>query len=112
MNHHQLNIYEQICKKPHFTQNMNYYELRIYDQICKKISFQYHKTVTCNISVSESSTSAIQISTQLSDLPPEIEGKLSAISYENPKWHTDVNKQDPSTTSCKISQTQYLCLKP
>ena len=26
-------------------------------------------------------------------------------------WHTDFCKQDPSATSCKISQTQYLCLK-
>ena len=78
----------------------------------KKISFQYNKTVTCNISVSESSASATQVSPQLSDLPSEIEGKLSAISYDNPKWHTDANKQDQSATSCKISQTQYLCLKP
>ena len=62
------------------TQNMNNYELRIYEQICKKISLQYHKTVTCNISVSESSASAIHVSAELSDLPPEIEAKLSSIS--------------------------------
>ena len=109
MNYYELNMYEQICKKTHFTQNINYYELSIYEQICKKISFQYHKTITCNISVSESS--ATHVSAQLSDLPPEIESKL-LISYDIPTWHTDVNKQDPSSTSCKISQTQYLFLKP
>ena len=48
----------------------------------------------------------------MSDLPPEIESKLSSITYDNQTWHTDVNKQDPSAISCKISQTQYLCLKP
>ena len=62
--------------------------------------------------MSESSASATQVSLQLSDLPSEIESKLSVISYENPKWHTDVDEQDPSATSCKIFQTQYLCLKP
>ena len=90
---------------------MNYYELRIYEQICKKISFQYHKTVTCNISVSESSASATHVSAPPSDLPPEIESKLSLMSYDNAIWHTDFNKQDLSATSCKISQTQYQCLK-
>ena len=99
-------------KKPHITQNMNYYELRIHEKYVKKISFQYHKTVTCNISVSESSASAMHVSAQLSDLPLEIESKVSSNSYDNPTWHTDVNKQDPSATLINIPQTQYLCLKP
>ena len=98
-------------KKLHFTQNMNYYELRIYEQICKKISFQYHKTVTCNISVSQWSASVTHVSAPPSDLPPAIENKLSSVSYDNETSHTDFYKQDPSATSCKISQTQYLCLK-
>ena len=62
--------------------------------------------------MSESSVSVTQVSAQLSDLPPEIEGKSSLISYDNTKWHTNINEQDPSAASCKISQTQYLCLKP
>ena len=98
-------------KKPHFTQNMNYYELRIYEQICNKISLHNNKTVTCNILVSESFACTTEVSWQLSDLPAEIEGKLSTASYKNPKWHTDVDKQNPSAISCKISQTQYLYLK-
>ena len=72
---------------------MNYYELRIYEEICKKISLQYKKTVTCNISVSEYSGCTTPVSPQLSDLPADIEAKLSTRLYENPKWHTDVDKQ-------------------
>ena len=53
-----------------------------------------------------------RISGQLADLPAEIAEKLSKTSYENKKkWHIDVDKEDPSAISCKISQTQYLCLK-
>ena len=90
---------------------MNYYQLNIYEQICKKISFQYHKTVACNISVSQSSSSVIHVSAPPSDLPPAIQSKLSSMSYDSATWHTNCCKQDPSTTSCEISQTQYLCLK-
>ena len=90
---------------------MNYYEIRIYEQISKNISFQYNKSVTCSISVSESSASVAQGSPQLLGLHCEIEGKLSEISYDNTKWHTDIDKQDTSATSCKISQTQYLMSK-
>ena len=61
--------------------------------------------------MSESSACTTQVSPQLADLPADIEGKLSTTSYENPKWHTDVDKHDPSAISCKISQTQYLSLK-
>ena len=111
MNYYQLNIYEQICKKPHFTHNMNYYKLNIYEQICKKISFQYHKTVTCNISVSQSSESQTHGTSTPSDLPPAIQSKISSVSYDNATWHTDFCKQDASATSCKIFQTLYLCLK-
>ena len=98
-------------KKTHFTQNMNYYELRIYEEICKKISLQYKKTVTCNISMSESSGCTTPLSPQLSGLPADIEGKLSTTLYENPKWHIDVDKQHTSAISCKVSQTQYLSQK-
>ena len=66
----------------------------------------------CNISVSESSLCTREISGQLADFPAEITEKLSKTSYENKKkWHTDVDKQDPSAISCKVPQTQYLCLK-
>ena len=100
-----MNIY---VKKPQFTQNMNYDELRIYEEISKKISLQYQKTVTYNISVSESSGCTTPVSQKLSDLPADIERNLSMTSYENPTWHTDVDTQHPSAISCKISQTQYL----
>ena len=103
-----MNIY---VKKPHFTQNMNYDELRLYEEICKKISLQYQKTVTCNISVSESSGCTTPVSPQVSDLPADIVRKLSTTLYENPRWHTNVDKQHTSAISCKISQTQYLSQK-
>ena len=92
-------------KKTHFTHNMNYYQLNIYEQICKKISFQYYKTVTCNISMSQSSASVTNVSAPPSDLLPAIQSKLASMSYDNATWHTDFYKQDPSATSCKISQT-------
>ena len=41
---------------------------------------------------------------------PAIESKISAVSYDNPAWHTDFCKEDASATSCKIFQTLYLCL--
>ena len=61
--------------------------------------------------MSESSTCTTEVSQQLSDLPPEMEERLSTTSFKIPKWHRDVDKQDPSVISCKICQTQYLCLK-
>ena len=90
---------------------MNYAKLRMYEEICKKISLQYQKTVTCNISVSESSGCITPVSQHVTDLPADIERKLSMTSYENPTWHTDGDKQHTSAISCKISQTQYLSWK-
>ena len=75
------------------------------------MSFLYNKTVTLNISVSQSSSSLTHGTTAPSDVPPAIESMISSISYDNTTWNTDFCKQDPSATSCKISQTQYLCLK-
>ena len=46
----------------------------------KKISLQYKKTVTCNISVSESSGCTTPVHQQLSDLYTDIEAKLSTTS--------------------------------
>ena len=43
-------------------------------------------------------------------LSPAIESKISAVSYDNPAWHTDFCKEVASATSCKIFQTLYLCL--
>ena len=100
-----------ICwKTTIFSHNMNYKHLNIYTQIRKKISCQYDKTVTFNISVSQSSESETH-GTSTPDLPLEIKGKISSDSYDNATWYTDFCKQDPSATSCKILQTQYLCLK-
>ena len=84
---------------------MNYYQLNIYKQICKKILFQYHKTVTCNISVSQSSACVTHVTAPPSDVPPAIQRKLSLMSYDNETRHTVFFKQDASVTSCKISQT-------
>ena len=102
------NIY---VKRHHFTKSINYYELRIYKDIAKKISLQYEKTVTCNISVSESSGCTMEIHQEVSDLPVDIGTKLSTTSLENPNWHTDMDKQYTTAISCNISQTQYLCQK-
>ena len=44
------------------------------------------------------------------DLPPGIERNISTVSCDSATWHTDYNKQDASTTSCKIYQTLYLYL--
>ena len=104
MSNHQENI-------SHFTQNMNYYELKIYEQICKNISLQYNSTVTSNISASESPGCTTPVHQQVSELPADIEKKLSVTLYGNPTWHTDADKQHTSTISCKISQTQYLSQK-
>ena len=90
---------------------MNYNELRIYEEICKETSLQYQKNVTCNISVSELSGCTTPVSQQVSDLPADIQRKLSMTLYENPTWHTHMDKQHTSAISCKISQTQYLSWK-
>ena len=39
------------------------------------------------------------------DLPPSIEIKISTVSCDSAKWHTDYGKQDVSAISCKIFQT-------
>ena len=41
---------------------------------------------------------------------PAIESKISAVSYDNPAWHTGFCKEGASATSCKIFQTLYLYL--
>ena len=43
------------------------------------------------------------------DLPPTIQSKISTVSCENTRWHTDIYTQNASATSCKIFQTLYLC---
>ena len=43
------------------------------------------------------------------DLPPTIQNKISTVSCNNKRWHTDICTQDASATSCKIFQTLYLC---
>ena len=53
--------------------------------------------------MSESSGCTTLVSPQVSDVPADIVRKLSATSYENPTWHTDVDKQHTSAISCKIS---------
>ena len=85
---------------------MNYYEWRISKYIYNKISLQYYKTVTCNISVSESFECTVPVGPEVSDVPVDIARKLSTRSFENPAWHIDVDKQYMSTISCNISQTQ------
>ena len=62
---------------------MNYYELRICKYIYK-ISPQYYKTVTCNISVSESSGYTMPVGPEVSDVPVDIARKLSTTPFENP----------------------------
>ena len=61
--------------------------------------------------MSESSVCTREVTGQPADLPAEIVDKLTKMSYENDKWHLDVDKEDPSAISCKISQTQYLSQK-
>ena len=58
---------------------------------------------------SNSTEKALKTSIQ-TDLPPAIQSKISDVSYENTRWHTDICKEDTSTTLCKIFQTLYLCL--
>ena len=84
---------------------MNYKCLNIYKQICKKIPCQHDKTVTFNISVSQSSESETHGTSTQPYLPLAIRSKISSVSYDNATWHTDFCKQDASATSCKILQT-------
>ena len=72
---------------------------------------QYHKTVTCNISVNESSQCTMEVDKDVLDVPVEIGKKLSRTSLENSMWHTDVDKQYTTAISCNISETQYFCQK-
>ena len=98
-------------RRDHFMNSMNYCEFRIYKDIYKNFHCQYYKTVTCNISVSESSQCTNEVHPQVSDVPIDIGTKLSTTALENPTWHIDVDKQYTSSISCNISQTQYLCQK-
>ena len=43
------------------------------------------------------------------DLPPTIQSKISTVSYDNTRWHSDICTQDASATSCKIFHSRYLC---
>ena len=113
--HGKISIYEW---KDNTLKNYNIfpqYELlsfkRYINKYVKQISFLYNKTVTFNISVSQSSSSLTHGTAAPLDLPPAIQSKISSTSYDNATWHTDFFKQDPSATSCKISQTWYVCLK-
>ena len=91
------------------TKNINYYELSIYENIYKRISVQYHKTVTCNISVSESSPCTMELDKDVLDVPIEIEKKvIKNITWKVSTWHTDVDKQHTTAISHNISETQYL----
>ena len=67
------------------------------------------KTVTCNISVSESSGCTTQVIPEVSDVPADIARKFSTTSFENPTWHTDVDKQH-TAISCNISHFQLSSL--
>ena len=68
---------------------MNYYELRISKYIYK-MSLQYYKTVTCNISVSESFGCTMPVGPEVSDVLVDIARKLSTRSFENSTCQTDV----------------------
>ena len=43
---------------------------------------------------------------EVSDVPVDIPRKLPTALFENPTWHTDMDKQYTSTKSCNISQSQ------
>ena len=82
---------------------MNYYELRIYKDIYKKIPLQYHKTVACIISVSESSRCMMEVDKKVLDVPAEIGRKLSRTSLEISTLAHCLDKQYTTTISCNIS---------
>ena len=73
----------------------------------KRTSTQYEKTVTYNISVSESYGYSIEVRPEVSDVPAEITTKCSTTSFENPTWLMDVDNHNTTPISCNISQTQY-----
>ena len=75
------------------------------------MSLQYNKTVTCNISVSESFECTMPVGPEVSDLPVDIARKVSTRSFDNPTWHSDVDKQYTTAISCNISETPYFCQK-
>ena len=75
------------------------------------MSLQYNKTVTCNISVSESIECTMRVGPEVSDLPVDIARKVSTRSFDNPTWHSDVDKQYTTAISCNISETPYFCQK-
>ena len=79
--------------------------------IYKRISVQYHKTVTCNISVCTSSECRIEEDKDVLHVPVEIGKKLSRTSLGNATWPTDVDQQYTTAIACNISETQYLCQK-
>ena len=60
------------------------------------MSVQYHKNVTSNISVHESSQNTMDIDKDMSESPVEITNKLSKTPLENPTWHSDVEKGNTS----------------
>ena len=64
---------------------------------------QYYKTLTFNISVSESSQCMMEVDKEVLDVPVDIGRKLSRTSLENPTWHMDVDKQYTTAISCNIS---------
>ena len=72
---------------------------------------QYHKTVTCNISVPTSSECTMKANTDVLHVPVEIGKKLSRTSLDNATWHTDVDQQYTTAIACNISETQYFCQK-
>ena len=64
------------------------------------------KTLTCNISGSESYGHSTEISPELSHIPAEIAKKYSA-SLDNPTWNTYMDNYNTTPIACNISQTQY-----
>ena len=72
---------------------------------------QYHKTVTCNISVHTSSECRMEEDKDVLYVPVEIGKKLSRTSLDNATWHTNVDQQYTTAISCNISETQYFCQK-
>ena len=64
----------------------------------------------CVAYTSSNSTEKVLKTSIQADLPAAIQSKITDVSYENTRWHTDICKEDTSATSCKIFQTVYLCL--
>ena len=72
---------------------------------------QYHKTVTCNISVPISYECTMEADKDVLYVPVEIGKKLSRTSLDNATWHTDMDQQYTTAISCNISETQYFYQK-